>query len=373
MRLQRLAVPAVAPASLPATPERAAKVFVTLGLALALLLVVELALQARSQLLHGASIFGWADRQEMYVHDAATGLKLLRPNAVLGGHRQSIKTNRYGLRSDEIAADAPSGIFRAAVLGASSIMGAYAPRNDLTIPGLMEGLLRQQYPDQQIEVINAGVAGMTLEQQTTMLDRVLGRFALDVVIVYPGSNDFGAYCKSGEGATRSRPAPQPLLTVELPKWLMTVDMLLKNTGRWRETAARGPRFRDPSTIDLAPYEARLNALADVAAGQGAQLVLATNARAYRRDQPRALQEHLAQTARYYNPCFDVQSLHTLHERHNDAIVHVAQARRLPLVRIDRAVPGGAQYFVDASHFNDRGNRLVAGEFARTLAEAKLVH
>lgn len=345
------------------------------ALAAFLFVALETALQVRAYLLTGQSILSRWHGQSAYVVDPALGLRLLRPNHTSGGRDQTIRSNSHGLRSPEIPLEKPEATVRIAVLGASTVMGAYAATNELTFPALLEQELRVRLPGRSIEVINAGMVGFGLKQQRDLFDGLVSRFSPDVTVVYPGFNDFAGYCRRpGDAAPRWR--PQPLVDFALPPWLLSVELLLKNTVALRarppglDSARRrsaGPTPRaDAAAVDLGPYRRRLQDLLGTLQRHGTRVMLATNARSYRPDQPRDVQEKLSATARFYNPCFDVDGLHVLYDRHNALMAEVAAAMGVELLPLGDAMPGGAAYFADASHFSEAGERFVAKWLAERL-------
>lgn len=334
-------------------------------LAAVLFAAVELALQWRSYLRTGQSVLTRLQGESTYLKDPGTGLMLLRPNHVSGGEQQTLRSNSHGLRSPEIALRKPEGTLRIAVLGASTVFGAYAPDNGGTFPALLEQRLRQRAPQRPVEVINAGMVGFGLRDQAVLFDKIVSRFAPDLTVVYPGFNDFGAYCRGAAAGDRWR--PQPLLGIELPRWLLSVELLLKNTVPLRTKPEGLERLKDAASLDLGPYRERVRALIGTLRSHGTQVLIARNARSYRPDQPRALQLELSTTARFYNPCFDLDGLHLLYDRHNDAIAEEAAALGVEVLALDEVVPGGRDHFADASHFSERGEQLVADWLAERLA------
>src|SRR5688500_9743784 len=97
---------------------------------LLILVGVELALQVRSHVRYGQSIFNVLTEETRYVLDPATGLRLLRPNRTFSGSESIVRTNSLGLRGPELPVVPARGTLRIAVIGASTVMGAYARDND---------------------------------------------------------------------------------------------------------------------------------------------------------------------------------------------------------------------------------------------------
>lgn len=337
--------------------------------AVVLFVVLELALQVRSQVRFGQSIFNLAKGQTRYIQDPVTGLKLLRPASVLPGSEVEIRTNSLGLRSPEVTPARLPGSLRIAVVGASTVMGEMARSNEATFSALLHERLQKHYPDRKVEVINAGIAGYRLADQLSMLKQIVLPLKPDLVVVYPGFNDFADYCKAGKAPAASSREGLPLLT--LPNWLLSVDAVRKKTVALRSAPPMPGKRLDPASIDLLPYRQRLEGLVSAARGAGVDLVLATNARAYRAEQPLDVQMRLSEQARYFNPCFDLPGLNTLYDRHNSEIVQTARRMDVPVLRLDQRIPGGQRYFVDASHFTLAGEELAADEIYGFLLDQHL--
>lgn len=253
-------------------------------------------------------------------------------------------------------------------------MGAYAARNEDTFSFLLQELLNRGRSDGlKFEVINAGIPGYGLADQARMADRVILPLRPNLVVVYPGFNDFGGYCSvvSG-GQARPAQARAGLPMVTTPSWLLSVELIQKNTVGLRTPPAAETSYRSPSSIDMNPYRAKLDGLVSVFKQAGVPVVLATNARAYRPEQPPDLQRRLSETARFYNPCFDVNGLHQLYDMHNREILLAAQRHGVHAIPLGSLVPGGPEHFVDASHFSQLGERVVAEHLHRFLVDQALV-
>lgn len=302
------------------SPAGARKVTRILAITLALLLAVETALQLRSQVRSGQSVFTLLSSGTSYIYDDKTGLKLLRPNRIFAGESVT-------LRSPEIPLERTPGSWRLAVIGASTVMGLYDRDTDTSFPARLEQRLRREFPHRRIDVVNAGIMGYGLDDQRRMLETRVAALHPDLTVVYTGFNDFTGYCQDKEART-AQFQRHGLPLVEMPPWLFTVDNIRKKTVFLRTTAVRQTTMKNPDDLDLQPYRARLEALVRRAEELHLPLALSTNARAYRRDQPIDEQLQLSRSARYFNGCFDLDSLHVLYDRHNAVIREVAAAHRI---------------------------------------------
>lgn len=330
----------------------------TIALSAALLLVgLETALQVRSQLRFGQSVFNALRGETRYVEDERTGLKLLRPNRVFPGKEVEIRSNSLGLRSPELLPQRTPGSLRVAVVGASTVMGELARSNDTTFPALLAERLRARYPQRRIEVVNAGISGYRLADQLRMLEKIVLPLEPDLVIIYPGFNDFADYCRDAAQAPASLRQGLPL--VSLPGWLLSVEAVRRHTAFLRSASPGRQTLLDPAAVDLQPYRARLERLVATVREAGVPLVLATNARAYRPEQPLDEQMRLSAQARYFNPCFDLPGLNALYDRHNGEILEVGRRFGVPALPLHERIPGGREFFADASHFTLAGEQLAA--------------
>ena len=73
-------------------------------------------------------------------------------------------------------------------IGGSSTYGAFNPR-DQTYPHLLGVLLNDSAPSRRFQVLNRGLAGASVEDYHSALDRELALFTPDVVIFYTGYNN----------------------------------------------------------------------------------------------------------------------------------------------------------------------------------------
>lgn len=236
------------------------RVLAILACVMVLLALVEFALQLYAHVRTGQSIWTRVESGSEFVDVPGSTLRVLRPNAVFRGSQQEIRTNSLGLRSPELPAQKEPGEYRVAVIGASSVMGAYAPSNADTVAAALERHLQHDMPGRTVHVINGGIAGADLGDQLMMFDYIAEHLQPDVALVYSGTNDFAAYCRPPAPPAAAKGPQLQLPQFELPRWVMTDDMLLKNTVALRPAAKSGHRKVDPRALDLGPYRLRLEAL-----------------------------------------------------------------------------------------------------------------
>lgn len=358
------------------TSPRHARPLAVILAVVALLVVLELALQVRSQIRFGRSIFNQVSAGQTVIRDPVTKVRAYRPNALIEGELATIKTNSLGLRSPEIPARPAADEVRLAVIGASTVAGAYAATNEDTFSQILAARLHATYSSRVTNVINGGVEGNGIEDITRIMEHVVGPLSPSVVIIYPGFNNISGYCR-GAGGT---PAPRKnygLPKLHLPGWSLAYDLLIKNTMSLRNLEVSQDKDITVADIDTAPFREEVDHLVAVAQGEGRTVVLATVARAFRRDMPKDQQLALSETARYYNHCYSLDSLHDVFDLHNDILRQVAQARGVPVIDLAELIPGGRAYFADSTHFSFKGEEAAADilyqELTRLGILAKVYH
>jgi lysophospholipase L1-like esterase len=332
----------------------------------------ETALQIRSHVRFGTSVLNALADDTTYVFNAQLGLKTLRPDAIIAGSRSTIETNALGLRGAPVPNDREEGELRVAILGASTVMGTYTRNNGDTLAAQLEEALNALYPGKSVRVINAGIAGASIDDQRLMLERlVIPRVDPDILVWYPGFNDVSGYCHRRSAPTTNN-KPPIFSGLEIPTWLLTVELVTKNTV-WARTVPAGRNdILNPRSLDLSQFGASVTALLDVVRRASLPTLVLTNARAFRHDMPESIQYALSETARYYNSCFDLAGLHEVYDLHNDMLVTLAARSGTATYRFDESMPGGEKNFGDATHFSVTGTRRAATLIVATLVSKGLL-
>jgi len=319
--------------------------------ALALLAVLELTLQVRSQLLTGQSAFTRLTGQSAYVTDPATGLRLLRPHAVIRGQRSTMHANRYGLRGADFPQRGAPGEARVVLLGASTIMGTYAAADDATSSAQLEKRLAAT--GSHARVINAGVAGLTVGDQATLLRRRLLAFDPDVLIWYPGLNDFSCRPRPARGSAAVRWQMPPL-----PAWLILPDLITKNTT-WLRAGGRPTSSLLVPAVDLTLLERELRAGVRMARAAGVRVELVTSARNFTAAMGPREAARRAASALDVRPCYSAASLSTVAATYDELLRRVATDESVGLIEADRSLAADPALFGDSTHLSAAGEARLA--------------
>lgn len=95
-------------------------------------------------------------------------------------------TNAFELRDNAITLPKPEGVFRIVCVGGSTT--EEGPSNDKTYPKLLEQYLNAAFPDDQIEVINAGTPGAYLHVHLLRFNQYMA-LEPDLIILHVGVNN----------------------------------------------------------------------------------------------------------------------------------------------------------------------------------------
>nr|WP_320013624.1 AMP-binding protein [uncultured Desulfobacter sp.] len=340
------------------------KFIYTIIFMIAILIAGELFLQTRSQIKTGRSAFNIIEDESTTVVNKDLNVKTYRPfKKIIDKKSGAVKMeiNSYGLRSPDIPLEPEKNELRIAVVGASTVAGAYAANNDETFPQLLAAKLATVHKG-KVNVINGGVEGLTLDKISILTQGLIYRMKPSMIIIYVGFNDITTICKRAEKVPSNE---YKLPTIKLPNWIMSADMIKKNTVFLRTQKTKNVNFVDASTVDPSGYKEQLDYLVSDIIQQGIVPVLVTNARSYN-NVPDDQKAELAAMSLYFYYCLDLEGIIEVGHMYNDQIRSVARKHKIPLVDVAKIMPGGTEYFVDGGHFTLKGEKFVAESIFKTI-------
>jgi lysophospholipase L1-like esterase len=131
------------------------------------------------------------------------------------------RINAEGLRGPEVEVEKPEGVRRVAVLGDSIAFGYWVAEED-TFPRQLESMLNEAWDDgTRIEVLNFGVPGYNLDQETEALRSRALPFAPDVVVVAFCLNDLEGIFSYELGLVQDRATRRRLLLGRLREGVLS--------------------------------------------------------------------------------------------------------------------------------------------------------
>jgi len=117
--------------------------------------------------------------------DPVTGISQNVPNQQF----PSMNMNSHGFRGAEILKEKPDETFRIFIVGGSTTFAIRAPSDEHTIPGHLQQIFDNLSLNKRIEVINAGIDGITSVDELQLVKTKLVDFEPDLIIIYDAHND----------------------------------------------------------------------------------------------------------------------------------------------------------------------------------------
>ena len=103
-------------------------------------------------------------------------------------HKKTVNINSEGFRGPEVTKLKPETTYRIFMVGGSTTASLRAFSDETTIPGFLQTIFNKSDND-NIEVINAGIPGITSIQELQLIQKKIIDFNPDLIIVYDGTND----------------------------------------------------------------------------------------------------------------------------------------------------------------------------------------
>ncbi len=296
----------------------------------------------------------------LFTYDAALHW---RPRPHAGGVVGCPETNSLGLRDTEFPAPTPLPMFSILVLGDSPTWGDGVPSRT-TYSAVLEMVLDPRYPDQSIQVLNAGIPAYTTVQSLKLEAELLDRFDFDLVtIANMGSDAFLADRPDAAyelGPVRLALA-RGLARCCLFRWVR--ERVRPEYGA-RPTYSRDMVHRVPAEPD---YRENLQAMVELARQHGAQAMML---------QPfRLVLDGSVPVQGGSMPAdqFAAMSAHVqlAEPDYRDAMAVAARETGVPLVdlaAIAREAASPSPLYVDQIHPSERGHELIAYTLAEPIGE-----
>jgi hypothetical protein len=291
-----------------------------------------------------------------------------RPN----GRFNKFKLNSFGFRGPEISHLKPPGTVRVMVLGASETFGLYESEGH-EFPALLRTLIAVRH--ENVEVVNAAVAGMSLPRLLTYWQRWVSTFEPDLVLLYPSPH---LYLDTGGPPILDAAPPSPLPPLafrlrlqdrviaamrpfKLAKILRARYLLRQELSQHDEDWV----FHEVPRDRLARFAGDLRRLGDSIADRGARPVLLTHASAIS-SPVRSADITFLEPFRVLYPRVTAEILQKFEASTAAETIRLATARKWHAIDLASHLSGSRSLFVDPVHFNDAGSAAAASLLAAGL-------
>lgn len=323
--------------------------------------MLELAIRGRHYLSHGSI----GPVLEFVTHEASE-LPIPVPGRVVG----SLEIDSRGFRSPELEVPKPEGRLRLAFLGGSTTFCAEASSTEAAWPTRVANKLSETFPDADIDFVNAGVSGYSIEKSALNLEHRVASLEPDVIVIYHATNDItkdtrklaqeaGVYRGHGDAGSW-------IGRYSLAWALIEKNLLFKK--RMRETKAGTERLTIDSNTVALDFETRLTELVREAQELASLVVLPTFSYHVRREHDADKRLAACNTSLFYMPYMTPDGCLEAFEAYNDAIRRVAGATGALLVEGEHEIPGDKKHFNDSVHLIGPGHTKMARRVWTALAD-----
>lgn len=307
------------------------------------------------------------------------------------------ETNSLGFRGKEVDLEKREGQIRIVCLGGSEAFGVFEDEGE-EWPSQLGGMLRDQFP--RVEVINASVAGLTLKRKKAYVERYVLPLKPDVMITTQGallpitdsirgveskrlvSKVEGKRVKnSSEADPRTRtsipvlPKLQEIVRGCLPGWLLTHIRTRRLRRRIREREKRylihkKPMDEVPGNI-ISEFEEDLRLFIQYLKENHIFAILLTYPTLFTPSN-RDIHENLLLSIRRLCVELSEDGVIDASIKFNDAIRRIADRESVVLIDNDLLMPKTLEYFVDYSHYTNKGAEFIAASMYHFLNRCELI-
>jgi len=300
------------------------------------------------------------------------GLRVLVPNA----RTRSISINPLGFRGPPLVQPKPEGTLRIAFVGASTTFCAEVSGDNLTWPHLVTETIQKEYPDINVDYVNAAVPGYTVKSSLLNFRRRVASLNPDVTVIYHATNDLSGETRvlaMEQGIYESRGMGQNSWLAEHSQlwYLVTKNLHIKNAQRQAlDERERLEFFASKLGMDFRKHLTQLVIAAKEVSGV---VALVTFSHQFRPEQTPEQQLAAAASALYYMPFMTLQGLMDAFRQYNQIIAEVAGETGAVLIGDETMIPGDSDHFNDAVHFKDAGSRIMAKRVSEALLKVPEFH
>ena len=302
-----------------------------------------------------------------------------------------VAVNRHGFRGDSIEQHKAPRTFRIFTLGGSTTLGIGTASYEDTYPFKLQTMLRQRYPDVTIEVQNAGNAWYTTAHLLIDYQLLVRQFEPDLIVVFEAINDLyrsfsppwwavgaykpdyshylGPYIRFLGPDVGLRASASGWSVSDLLVWRRFREDLLGEPSPYRFNAANFEKLRSrlrPRTVttfrSLDSYRNYYELLIRSIQADRRPVIMASQAFIYSEALPPEVRDSLffahvfcAENGLYPT----MESMMSAMRMFNAAAQALADAKDVPFLDFERAVPKTRAYFSDDVHLTAAGNEVLA--------------
>jgi hypothetical protein len=284
--------------------------------------------------------------------------------------------NSAGFRGPELSVAKPDGLVRVGLAGASEVFGLYESP-DKELAAQLQAQLNLAAPG-RFEVVNLAAAGMSPPRIRELFERWAGRFAFDVVVLYPTpafyldveppKHDLAPRAAVVASRTTFKPRLPDKVWTSLRQALpAALQSRLKQAEIDRVRRAHPPDWvwskAPPERVALLGSD--LRELVETIERSGARVVLASHANRFGAPLSAEDESQMTGWIRFY-PRATSACLIDMERQASQVVRQIGRERGLEVVDVQAALGKDPRYYADFSHFTDEGAARVAAALADPL-------
>jgi lysophospholipase L1-like esterase len=296
-------------------------------------------------------------KSTMIVDDPVEGRYLI-PNFVSKGSLRTITINEHGFRGTSFPLEPVPGTVRIACLGSSTVFSGMTNSDGDTFPAVLEKDLNNDFKGKpSVEVINAGIPGMSTEDIQQHLERRIIRIKPQIALFYPPPNDLGSIIRgSGTGTAKN----VHFLRVWRRDHSVFYNAFLDKVKTFSPKVAAA-QFRHFPKDGKEQLVEKYTELVNRCRKYQIKPVFLLHTFMVRKEQNTAEQQRNL-TGDFWG-LGSIGALEAI-EAQQSATRQVAEQENIPLIDTEFCVPAKKEFFEDVLHLTPKGNALLA----RTIAD-----
>ncbi len=331
------------------------KLFFTLILITSIFLLAEFAARMHIWLLYGNK--GWACN---FGHAAAISHPYLGLVYKPLNDETKLLVERYNFRCDpDVTIKKPANTYRIVILGGSAAYGLDVGY-DACWSKQLQDLLRADFPDKNIQVINTAVAGWTTAECLINLELRALDISPDLVIFFELQNDLKTNRWPNFKSDYSHWKTGMITPGTIEHFFMNYSIFAQ---RIRTVIHKWGLKRYDSITEggLNAYIRNITSIIGLCRINNAQILLATYAH----------NEKAARNATDMQECLTFKGVLEGFTKYNHDVKQLAKRLQVPI--LDNAkLLSESNYFTDFVHFSTEGNNVVATNFYNKIIQDKLI-
>lgn len=270
---------------------------------------------------------------------------------------ETLNVNSDGFRGPELQENSKYRIF---IVGGSTVFGVGATSDNHTIPGYLQQFFDKQFPDEDIEIINAGIPKAYSSTEAEFIKNSLVNYNPDLIVIYDGWNDLNHSYKQFESIDSS-PTDELIRMINRSDYL-TPKVLIQQYFNYQRTSTNIMDFDSSYISEKANlWKNNLEETCKNSEVQNLKTVIIL--------QPLlgTGNKILSEEEMHYYEHYDSKTMIKYYESYAENLNDLINSCNKTIDLRDVFDPYEQTVYYDAGHISDFGNKIVASEIYNHLS------